>query len=78
MVRSNSILFTFWTKARLRLHVARSITRCKQKKVSSWHCTLRPPNFNVLIVIINFVLAKNHRENIVQEQYITSSKCATF
>ena len=24
------------------------------------------PNFNVLIVIINFLLAKNHRENILQ------------
>ena len=24
------------------------------------------PNFNVLIVIINFLLAKNHRKNILQ------------
>ena len=30
-VRSNSIIFTFRTKAGLRLRVTRSITRCTQK-----------------------------------------------
>ena len=31
------------------------------------------PNFNILIVVINFLLAKNHRENILQRTiYIVS------
>ena len=33
-VRSNSILFTFSTKARLRLRVTRCIMRCTQKKLA--------------------------------------------
>ena len=65
-VRSNSILYIrFRTKSCLRLRVTRSITRCTQK---SWLMTLyvTSPNFNVQFVIINFLLAKNHRENILQ------------
>ena len=31
------------------------------------------PNFNVLIVIINFLLAKNHRENILQRTIVSSA-----
>ena len=64
-VCSNSILFMFQTKVHLRLSVTRSITRCMQKSLLMT-LYVTSPKFNVLIVIINFLLVKNHCENILQ------------
>ena len=65
-VRSNSILLTFSDKGAFTSARGLVASRVARKKSQFMTLYVTSPNLNVLIVIINFLLAKNHRENILQ------------